>query len=81
MAVSDLTKCALHAYESEYIAFGSPTLHEEMMPRIESAIHYLRGLCLLKQRKVYVFGSFCWADKAVNKMKLACEVGNCEVIG
>ncbi|CAL5970868.1 A-type_flavoprotein [Hexamita inflata] len=73
LAITDLTKCALSAYESEFLAIGSPTYYGQTTPLVESAIHYLRGLSLIKGRKVMLFGSFCWSDKAVLSMKQMIE--------
>ncbi|CAL5970919.1 A-type_flavoprotein [Hexamita inflata] len=73
LQVSDFTKCALSCYDSEFLAFGSPTVYEQMTPLVEGAIQYLKGLHLIKGRKVILFGSFCWLDKAVNQMKKMIE--------
>ncbi|CAL5984675.1 A-type_flavoprotein [Hexamita inflata] len=67
--ITNLTKCALSAYNSEFLAIGSPNYYGQTTPLVESAIHYLRGLNLIKGRKVMLFGSFCWSDKAVAIMK------------
>ncbi|CAL6041008.1 A-type_flavoprotein [Hexamita inflata] len=68
LKVTNITKCALNAYDSEFLAFGCYTYNGGMNPDMESLIQYLAGLHLIRNRKVYVFGSFCYADKAVKQM-------------
>lgn len=68
---SDLTKVALHLYDSKCFAFGSPTLNATMMPTVEGAIGYCRGLKLLEKKQGAVFGAFGWAGMGVNHMNEA----------
>lgn len=66
----DLTKVALHMHDSKAFAFGSPTLNATMMPTVEGAIGYLRGLRLLDKKKGAVFGAYGWAPMGVNHLSV-----------
>ena len=78
---TDLTKCALYAYTSRFLAFGSPTIRGAMTPRVEAAIHYLRGLNLIQGRQVLLFGAYGWAEKSVRTMaQLVADAGG-ECVG
>lgn len=68
---SDITKVALHMYDSASFAIGSPTLNSTMMPLIESAISYVRGLKLLEGKPCALFGAYGWNGKSVADMKEA----------
>ncbi|CAL5988176.1 A-type_flavoprotein [Hexamita inflata] len=80
LTIDDLTKCALSAYDSEYIAFGSPTIYSQVTPLVEATLQYLLGLHLFKNRKVILFGAFSWVDKAVQDMKRLISNGGGTVI-
>ena len=62
---SDITKVALHMYDSAAFALGSPTLNSSMMPLVEGAINYCRGLKLLEGKPCVLFGAYGWASLAV----------------
>lgn len=64
----DLTKVALHISDSKAFAFGSPTLNATMMPTVEGAIGFLRGLRLLDKKKGAVFGAYGWAPMGVSHL-------------
>ncbi|CAL6106270.1 A-type_flavoprotein 2 [Hexamita inflata] len=56
----NITDVALHVHDSACFAIGSPTQNNTMMPLIEQAINYCRGLKLLAGKSCYIFGAFCW---------------------
>lgn len=49
---------------SKYIAVGSPTLNNNMMPTVAAFLCYLRGLSP-KNRKAIAFGSFGWGGQGI----------------
>lgn len=49
---------------SKYIAVGSPTLNNNMMPTVAGFLCYLRGLSP-KNRKAFAFGSYGWGGQGV----------------
>lgn len=65
MTSSDITKVALHTYDSGAVAFASPTLNNTMMPSIAAALNYVKGLTLIKGKPAFAFGAFGWSNRAV----------------
>lgn len=61
MKASDLTKVALHSYDSAVVAFGSPTLNATYMPSLAAVLSYLKGLKLINKKPCAIFGAFGWA--------------------
>ena len=49
---------------SKYIAVGSPTLNNNMMPTVAGFLCYLRGLSP-KNRKAFAFGSYGWGGQGI----------------
>ena len=48
---------------SEYLAVGSPTINNQMLPTIASFLCYLKGLTA-KGHKAFAFGSYGWSGEA-----------------
>ena len=62
--------------KSKYIAVGSPTLNNTMMPNVAKFLTYMQGLTL-KNKKYVAFGSYGWGgqsialvDRCLEEMKL-----------
>ena len=53
-----------HVLTSKYIAVGSPTLNNSMMPTVASFLCYLKGLSP-KNRKAFAFGSYGWGGQSI----------------
>ena len=52
--------------DSEYIAVGSPTLNNNMMPNVAAFLCYLKGLTPKKSnRKALAFGSYGWGGQSI----------------
>lgn len=49
---------------SKYIAVGSPTLNNQMLPTVASFLCYLKGLSP-KNRQAFAFGSYGWGGQSV----------------
>lgn len=49
---------------SRYLAVGSPTLNNQMMPGVAAFLCYLKGLSP-KNRQAFAFGSFGWGGQSV----------------
>ncbi|MCJ7834910.1 FprA family A-type flavoprotein [Cuneatibacter sp. NSJ-177] len=47
-----------------YIAVGSPTLNNQMLPTVASFLCYLKGLSP-KNRKAFAFGSYGWGGQSI----------------
>ncbi len=62
--------------EARYIAVGSPTLNNNLLPTVAAFLTYLRGLAP-KGRKGFAFGSYGWSGQSiaqVEEMLTACGV-------
>ena len=62
--------------EARYIAVGSPTLNNNLLPTTAAFLTYLRGLAP-KGRKGFAFGSYGWSGQSagqVEEMLAACGV-------
>lgn len=62
---SDIMSLILTA---EYIAVGSPTLNNNMLPNVAAFLTYLRGLAP-KGRKALAFGSYGWGGQSVAQVE------------
>ena len=52
--------------DSEYIAVGSPTLNNNMMPNVAAFLCYAKGLAPKKNgRKAFAFGSYGWGGQSI----------------
>lgn len=65
MTSSDITKVALHTYDSSGVVFASPTLNNTCMPTIAAALNYVRGLTLIRGKPAYALGAYGWSNRAV----------------
>ncbi len=61
--------------KTEYIAVGSPTLNNNMLPTVASFLCYLKGLAP-KNKKAFAFGSYGWGGhgvRNVNEALISCK--------
>lgn len=65
MHISDILPYVL---TSQYIAVGSPTLNNNMLPTVASFLCYLKGLSP-KNRKAFAFGSYGWSGQSVGQVE------------
>lgn len=54
--------------DAKYIAVGSPTLNNTMMPTVASFLCYMEGLHP-ENKKAFAFGSYGWGGQAVAKIQ------------
>ena len=47
--------------KAEYVAVGSPTINNQMLPTVASFLCYMKGLAP-KNKKAFAFGSYGWGD-------------------
>lgn len=57
---------------SKYIAVGSPTLNNQMMPSVASFLCYLKGLSP-KNREAFAFGSYGWSGQSIDLVEKELE--------
>jgi flavorubredoxin len=65
--------------DARALVFGSPTLNNNVMPRMADILTYLRGL-RPKNKIGAAFGSYGWSGEAVKQITSALEEMNIEVV-
>lgn len=53
---------------AQYIAVGSPTLNNQMLPSVSAFLTYLKGLAP-KGRKAFAFGSYGWSGQSIGQVE------------
>lgn len=74
--ISDIMTDILKA---EYIAVGSPTLNNNMLPTVASFLCYMKGLAP-KKRKAFAFGSYGWGGQSIKQVQEELASMGCEII-
>lgn len=65
--------------KSAYIAVGSPTLNNQMLPTVASFLCYMKGLAP-KNRKAFAFGSYGWGGQSVGLVEEELKAMGCQII-
>ena len=63
----------------KYLAVGSPTINNQMMPTIAGFLCYLKGLAP-KGKKAFAFGSYGWGGQSIGLVEEALKACGCEII-
>ncbi|MCL2544398.1 MAG: FprA family A-type flavoprotein [Clostridia bacterium] len=63
-----MSDIATDLLEAKYLAVGSPTLNNNMLPTVAALLTYLRGLAP-KGRKGFAFGSYGWGGQAAGQVQ------------
>lgn len=63
---------------SKYLAVGSPTINNQMMPPVAAFLCYLKGF-VPKGRKAFAFGSFGWGGQSVGLVEDELKAAGCEI--
>lgn len=58
--------------DAKYIAIGTPTLNNELFPRVAAFLTYMKGL-QPKNKKGFAFGSYGWKGGVVNQIQTVFE--------
>lgn len=53
---------------TKYLAVGSPTLNNQMLPTVAAFLCYLKGLSP-KHRKAFAFGSYGWGGQSIKQVE------------
>ena len=54
---------------ARYLAVGSPTLNNNMLPTVASFLTYLKGLAPKTGRKALAFGSYGWGGQSIAQVE------------
>ena len=65
--------------KSAYVAVGSPTLNNQMLPTVASFLCYMKGLAP-KNRKAFAFGSYGWGGQSIALVNQELESMGCQII-
>ena len=63
---------------SRYLAVGSPTINNQMMPTIAGFLCYLKGLAP-KGREAFAFGSYGWGGQSIAQVEDALSAAGCDI--
>ena len=63
---------------SKYLAVGSPTINNQMMPSIAGFLCYLKGLAP-KNHKAFAFGSYGWGGQSIGLVEEELKAAGCEI--
>jgi flavorubredoxin len=63
---------------SKYLAVGSPTINNEMMPNVAGFLCYLKGL-VPKKRQAFAFGSYGWGGQSIALVEDELKACGCDI--
>lgn len=66
-------------FKSKYLAVGSPTMNNQMMPTIASFLCYIKGLRPLNH-KGFAFGSYGWGGQSIAQVEEELKAAGVEII-
>ena len=66
-------------FKSKYLAVGSPTINNQMMPTIAKILCYLKGLRPLNH-KGFAFGSYGWGGQSIAMVEDELKAADVEII-
>lgn len=66
-------------FTSKYLAVGSPTINNQMMPTIAAFLCYLKGLRPVNH-KAFAFGSYGWGGQSIGLVEDELKAAGCEII-
>ncbi|MBR1727968.1 MAG: FprA family A-type flavoprotein [Selenomonadaceae bacterium] len=66
-------------FTSKYLAVGSPTINNQMMPTIAAFLCYLKGL-RPQNHKAFAFGSYGWGGQSVGLVEEELKAAGMEII-
>ncbi len=76
--VNHLSDIMTDVLDSKYLAVGSPTINNQMMPTIASFLCYLKGLSP-KDHKAFAFGSYGWGGQSIGLVEEELKAAGCEI--
>jgi flavorubredoxin len=75
-----MSDIAADILEARYIAVGSSTLNNNLLPTVAAFLTYLRGLAP-KGRKGFAFGSYGWSGQSIGQVEELLTACGVEIIG
>lgn len=68
LTVKNVSEVMVDFLDAKYICIGTPTLNNELFPRVAGFVTYMKGLAP-KNKKGFAFGSYGWKPGVVNKIQ------------
>ena len=65
-------------FTSRYLAVGSPTINNQMMPTVAAFLCYLKGLSP-KNHRAFAFGSYGWGGQSIALVEDELKAAGCEI--
>lgn len=68
LSVKNVSEVMVDFLDAKYICIGSPTLNNELFPRVAGFVTYMKGLAP-KNKKGFAFGSYGWKPGITKKIQ------------
>lgn len=78
LRVDELSDAITEILTSKYLAVGSPTLNNQMMPNIAAFLCYLKGF-VPKGRQAFAFGSYGWGGQSIAQVEAELRTAGCDI--
>lgn len=72
LSVKNVSEVMIDFLDAEYVCIGSPTLNNELFPRVAGFVTYMKGLAP-KNKKALAFGSYGWKGGVVKQIQAVYE--------
>jgi flavorubredoxin len=76
--VDHMSDIVVDILTSKYLAVGSPTINNQMMPSIAGFLSYLKGLAP-KGHKAFAFGSYGWGGQSIALVEDELKACGCDI--
>ncbi len=77
--VNPMSDIVTDIFKSKYLAVGSPTINNQMMPNVAKFLYYLKGLRPLNH-KGFAFGSYGWGGQSIAQVEEEMKAAGIEII-
>ena len=78
LKANELSDIMTDILTSKYLAVGSPTINNQMMPTVASFLCYLKGLAP-KNHLAFAFGSYGWGGQSIGLVEDELKAAGCEI--
>ena len=78
LKVDHMSDIVVDILTSKYLAVGSPTINNQMMPSVAGFLCYLKGLAP-KNHKAFAFGSYGWGGQSIALVEEDLKAAGCEI--
>ncbi len=68
LSVKNVSEVMVDFLDAEYVCIGSPTLNNELFPRVAGFVTYMKGLAP-KNKKALAFGSYGWKGGVIKQIQ------------